>query len=77
MNETACVRGTVYSTFKSGSTFFIDFDGTQSSFYGVSFTQTFDGMRGQCVELSGKIAAYQGRPQIVIDTRDQVRDCAD
>ena len=77
VGETRCVRGTVYSTYQSGSTFFIDFDGTRASFYGVSFRYTFDDLRGKCVEISGKISPYRGRPQIVIDSKEQVKECAD
>lgn len=77
MGETTCVRGTVYSANASGSTFFIDFDKTRASFYGVSFKYTFDDLRGKCVEISGKISEYHGRPQIVIDSKEQVRECAD
>ncbi len=73
--ETTCVRGTVYSTSKSGSTFFVDFDGTRASFYGVSFKWTWDDLRGKCVEISGKISPYNGRPQIVIDSKEQVKIC--
>ncbi len=76
VGETTCVRGTVFSTNKSGSSFFIDFDGTRASFYGVSFRQTWDDLRGKCVEITGKISPYNGRPQIVIDSKDQVRECA-
>jgi hypothetical protein len=75
VGETTCVRGTVFSTNKSGSSFFIDFDGTRASFYGVSFRQTWDDLRGKCVEITGKIAPYNGRPQIVIDSKEQVREC--
>ena len=76
VGETTCVRGTVYSANKSGSTFFIDFDGTRASFYGVSFRQTWDDLRGKCVEITGKIAPYNGRPQMIIDSKDQLKECA-
>jgi DNA/RNA endonuclease YhcR with UshA esterase domain len=75
MGETTCVRGVVYSTNKSGSTFFIDFDNTRNSFYGVSFKHTWDDLRGKCVEISGKISPYRGRPQIIIEEREQLRGC--
>jgi DNA/RNA endonuclease YhcR with UshA esterase domain len=75
MNEMTCVRGTVYSTYKSGNTFFIDFDGSRTSFYGVSFKSTWDGLKGQCIELTGKISPYNGRPQIIIESRDQLTLC--
>ncbi len=75
MNETMCVRGTVTNTNLSGRTFFIDFDNTRTSFYGVSFKYTWDGLKGKCVEISGKISPYNGRPQIVIEKQEQLREC--
>ena len=75
MGETTCVRGTVYSTYQSGSTFFIDFDNTRASFYGVSFRQTWADLRGRCVQISGKISPYNGRPQIIIDNKEQMKEC--
>jgi hypothetical protein len=76
VGETTCVRGTVVSTNASGSTFFIDFDKTRASFYAVSFKYTFDDVRGKCVEISGKISPYNGRPQIIIDSKEQLKVCA-
>lgn len=75
MGETTCVRGVVSSTNKSGSTFFIDFDNTRASFYGVSFTLTWDNLKGKCIEIYGKISPYRDRPQIVIEEQEQVREC--
>ena len=76
LNETTCVRGTVFNASQSGSTFFIDFDNTRASFYGVSFKYTWDNLKGKCVEISGKISPYNGRPQIVIDKQEQLKMCA-
>lgn len=75
MNETTCVRGTVSSAMQNGTTFFINFDNTRTSFYGVSFKYTFDNLKGKCVEISGKISPYNGRPQIVIDKQEQLQEC--
>ncbi len=75
LNETTCVRGTVSSASQNGSTFFINFDNTRTSFYGVSFKYTWDNLRGKCIELSGKISPYNGRPQIVIDKQEQLQEC--
>lgn len=75
IGETTCVRGTVYSASKSGSTFFINFDNTRTSFYGVSFDHTWDNLKGKCVELYGRVSPYNGRPQIIINTKDQLKDC--
>lgn len=75
MNETTCVRGTVYSAIQNGSTFFINFDNTRASFYAVSFNYTWDNLKGKCIEISGKIVLYNGRPEIVIDKQDQLKMC--
>ena len=75
MNETSCVRGTVYSATQNGSTFFINFDNTRTSFYAVSFNYTWDNLKNKCVEISGKIAPYNGRTEIVIDKQEQLKMC--
>jgi predicted double-glycine peptidase len=75
VGETACVRGQVVSTYKSGNVFFIDFDFSRTSFYSVSFEHAWDGLKRQCVEISGKIADNRGRPQIVIEKREQLNFC--
>jgi PBP1b-binding outer membrane lipoprotein LpoB len=76
VNRTTCVRGVVANTSLSGTTFFIDFDNTRASFYAVSFTYTWENLRGKCVEISGRISLYSGRPQIIIDKQDQLKFCA-
>ncbi len=75
VNETTCVRGSVSSAEKSGSTFFIYFDDSTTSFYAISFNQTWDNLRNKCVEISGKIALFRGRAQIVIDKSEQLSLC--
>lgn len=75
VNETTCVRGTVTSAEKSGSTFFIYFDDAATSFYAVSFTRTWDNLRGKCIEISGKISTFRNRAQIVIDKEEQLSLC--
>lgn len=75
VNETTCVRGSVSSAEKSGSTFFIYFDDSTTSFYAVSFNHTWDNLHGRCVEISGKIALFRGRAQMVIDKEDQLSNC--
>lgn len=77
MGKTVCVRGTVYTTNRSGSTFFIDFDDTRESFYGVSFKYTWTDLDGQCVEMTGPVSEYRGRPQIIIESREQLQVCED
>ena len=76
INRTTCVRGVVSNTNLSGTTFFIDFDNTRTSFYAVSFNYTWENLRGKCVEISGRISLYNGRPQIILDKQDQLKFCA-
>lgn len=75
LNEMTCVRGTVASAEKSGSVFYIYFDDTATSFYAVSFGRTWENLRNRCVEISGRIALYRNRAQIVLDTDDQLSLC--
>ena len=75
VNETTCVRGTVTSAEKNGAVFFIYFDDTATSFYTVSFNRTWDNLRGKCIEVSGKIALFRNRAQIVIDKEEQFSLC--
>jgi hypothetical protein len=71
------VRGTVYSTYKDAQSgaFFIDFDNTRTSFYAVSFKYTWDGLKGKCVGISGKIVPYRDRPEIVVESETQLALC--
>jgi len=75
LNETNCVRGTVTSAEKNGSVFSIYFDDSATSFYAVSFNRTWDSLRGKCIEVSGKIALFRNRAQIVIDKEEQLSLC--
>ncbi len=75
MGETTCVRGSVSSTGKSAATFFIYFDEAMDSFYAVSFNHTWDNLRGRCVEVSGKITLFRGRPEIILDNENQLSFC--
>ena len=75
LNETICVRGSVSSTNQSASTFSIYFDDASDSFYAVSFNHKWDNLRNKCVEISGKIALFRNRAQIVIDKEEQLSFC--
>jgi DNA/RNA endonuclease YhcR with UshA esterase domain len=69
------VRGTISGASQNGSTFFINFDNTRTSFYAVSFKFTWDNLKGKCVEISGKIVPYSGRTEIVVDKQEQLKMC--
>lgn len=74
-----CITGIVYSTYNDpqSSAFFIDFDNSRSSFYGVSFKWIWNGLKGRCVELLGTVSTYNGRPQIIIDREEQLQPCSE
>jgi DNA uptake protein ComE-like DNA-binding protein len=75
VNETTCVRGTVTSAEKTGSVFNIYFDDSATSFYAIAFNRTWDNLRGKCIEVSGKIALFRNRAQIVLDKEEQLSFC--
>lgn len=76
MNETTCVSGIVYSTYDSGKAFFINFSNSRSAFYAVAFPPLkWEGLKGRCVEISGKIVPYQGRAEIIINSVSQLKFC--
>jgi DNA uptake protein ComE-like DNA-binding protein len=75
MDQTTCVRGTVSSANKSGTTFYINFDEATDSFYAVSFNRTWDNLSGRCVEVNGRITVYRGRPEIILDNESQLGFC--
>ena|SRR5690606_22035129 len=75
VGEVACVEGLVTDTYDSGRAFFINFDSTRQSFYGVAFDYTFPEVEGTCVRISGTIETYNGRPQIIIRNPDQITAC--
>ncbi len=75
MGERMCVWGMASSTYNSGKAFFINFEETRTSFYGVSFNLTWDNLDKRCIEINGKIESYQGRAEIIIGNRKQIVDC--
>ncbi len=78
IGETVCVRGTISSASKDAgsSTFFINFDSSRTSFYAVSFRHTWENLRGKCVEITGKIVDFRGRAQIVVENKEQLKECS-
>ncbi len=75
MGERMCVWGIVSSTYNSGKAFFINFDDTRTSFYGVAFRLTWNNLDKRCIEINGKIEPYQGRAEIIIGNRKQILYC--
>ncbi|MBI3915027.1 MAG: hypothetical protein HY327_12690 [Chloroflexi bacterium] len=77
IGNTTCVRGIVSSATKDAgsSAFFINFDSSRTSFYAVSFRHTWENLRGKCVEITGKIIDFRGRAEIVIEDKEQLKEC--
>ncbi len=77
VGQYTCVRGVVFRTFNdpNSTASFIDFDTSSTTFQGFSFRLSFDGLQGQCIIITGRIARYRSRTQIVINDRDQISFC--
>ncbi len=70
IGETKCVRGVVFNTYSTKTAFFVDFDGTATEFFGTSLKGSLENLIGRCVELTGEILDYKGRPYIVFEPND-------
>ena len=78
IGQTTCVTGAVSSATQSGTTYFINFSASRTSFYAVSFTLTATTLpltKGQCIVVSGKIETFNDRLQIVVRNANQVTAC--
>jgi predicted small lipoprotein YifL len=77
MNQNQCIQGVVYSTYQDtkSAAFFINYDNSSTSFYVVSFKWHWDGLQGRCIQVTGPIQLYNGRPQIIIENTAQLNPC--
>ena len=81
VGEDAVVTGTIAEVNKSASLVRLNFDKPypDNVFTGVIFSRNtndfpeVEKLKGKTVELSGKIAEYRNRPQIVINSTNQVK----
>ena len=72
------MKGNISSTGQSGSTYFINFSASRTSFYAVSFTLTATTLpltKGQCIVVSGKIEPFNDRTEIIVRDAKQVAAC--
>jgi hypothetical protein len=75
LGQDQCVEGGVLRVDESEGTFFLIFSPESDSFYGVSPDLDLSDLAGKCVRIVGTIETYEGRPAIIIESRDQILPC--
>jgi hypothetical protein len=75
IGQDQCVEGGVLRVDESEGAFFVVFGAESDSFYGVSFDLDLSDLAGKCVRVLGTIETYEGRPAIIIKSRDQILPC--
>lgn len=75
VGQQMCVEGGVTHVHKSEEAFFIYFSKEPDSFCGLSFELDLSDLLDKCVRLVGAIETYEGRPAIIIRSRDQILPC--
>ncbi|MBU7046720.1 MAG: nuclease, partial [Theionarchaea archaeon] len=80
-NQYVIVEGTVVSTYNSGKVCFLNFDKNYQCFTAVIFASDFPGFPfipevfyvGKKVYIIGIIKEYNGSPEIIVKTPDQIK----
>jgi len=81
LNEFATVEGTIVATHRAEKACFLNFgDDWKSTFSAVIFASRFDAFppkpedhyRGKKVRVTGLIKDYKGRPEIILESPDQI-----
>ena len=80
-NQYVIIEGTIVDTFNSGIVCFLNFDTNYQYFTGVIFASDFLGFPfipevfylGKTVHIIGIIKEYNGSPEIIVKTPDQIR----
>jgi hypothetical protein len=75
VGQEQCVEGGVLRVDESEGVFFLIFSPQSDSFYGVSPDLDLSDLAGKCVRIVGTIETYEGRPAIIIESRDQILPC--
>lgn len=76
LGQSQCVEGPVLRVDKSGEAYLVIMSNEPGSFYGVSFDLDLSDLAGKdCVRIVGTIESYEGRPAIIITSRDQILAC--
>lgn len=71
-----CICGIVSGTYNdpNSSAFFINFGYDRTGYYAVSFNLTLQGLDGRCIRICGTVETYNGRPQTIVNSPDQVHE---
>ncbi|MBU7019097.1 MAG: thermonuclease family protein [Theionarchaea archaeon] len=80
-NQYVIIEGKIVDTFNSGNVCFLNFDNNYQCFTAVIFASDFlrfpfipeDFYLGKTVQIIGIIKEYNGSPEIIVKTQDQVR----
>jgi len=76
VGQSQCVEGPVLRVDKSEEAYLVIMSNEPGSFCGVSFDLDLSDLAGKkCVRIVGSIETYQGRPAIIIKSRDQILPC--
>jgi hypothetical protein len=76
LGQSQCVEGPVLRVDKSEEAYLVILSSEPGSFYGVSFDLDLSDLAGKkCVRIVGTIETYEGRPAIIIESRDQLLPC--
>jgi hypothetical protein len=75
LGQEQCVEGGVLHVDRSEEAFLVIFSAESDSFYGVSLNLDLSDLTGKCVRIVGTIETYEGRPAIIIESRDQILPC--
>jgi hypothetical protein len=73
--QSQCVEGGVLRVDKSEGAFLVIFGTESDSFYGLSSDLDVSDLAGKCVRIVGTIEEHEGRPVIIIKSRDQLLPC--
>lgn len=76
LGRSQCVEGPILRVDKSEEAYLVIMSNEPGSFYGVSFDLDLSDLAGKnCVRIVGTIETYEGRPAIIITSRDQILAC--
>jgi hypothetical protein len=75
LGQDQCVEGGVLRVDESEGAYLLIFSPESDSFYGVSPGLDLSDLAGKCVRIVGTIETYEGRPAIIIESRDQILPC--
>lgn len=76
IGATICVQGTVVRTYSNARAFFVEFDQPGTGFFGTVLDPAapLSNLVGKCIQISGTLENFQGRPFIIFKP-DQLKGC--